>query len=499
MNLELRPHQENAVNQLRHGWKLHKTHLVYACVAFGKTALAAYIANGMIKNKKRVIFIAPYTVLVDQTAKRFMEYGLPQPSIIWRDHPWYDPDNLIQIASADTLTRRQMPEVDLIIWDECHIKRKKLLELIRDSDCSTIGLSGTPFAPWLGEYYENLIKPTTMRDMINNGYLSEYEIYAPTKPNLKGVKTNNSASFGYDYRESDLESVMGTAKVAGDIVGFWLKNGENRPTICFSVNVSHANFLTVEFSKSGISAEVMTGETPHEERKKIIERFEAGITKIIVNCAVLVAGFDSDVRCIIYARPTKSEIRWLQCIGRGLRTANGKDKCLVFDHSGTTLSLGAPCSIEYEDLPNNDDGMKDVNQSRKEVEKKEKKPKECPSCKFVKDAGVYICPKCGFKPITGEDVETDESIELESIKGKKKSYSKEEKQRFYSGLLGWQKKGILSGKMIKDGRISHLYKSKFGVWPAKLNKIPKEPDQEVLNFIKYEAIKYAKKLEKQRG
>jgi superfamily II DNA or RNA helicase len=48
-----------------------------------------------------------------------------------------------------------------------------------------------------------------------------------------------------------------------------------------------------------------------------------------------VAGFDSDVRCIIYARPTKSEIRWLQALGRGLRTAPGKESCLIFDHSGT--------------------------------------------------------------------------------------------------------------------------------------------------------------------
>ncbi|MDE9537233.1 hypothetical protein KKI91_21850, partial [Xenorhabdus bovienii] len=39
-----------------------------------------------------------------------------------------------------------------------------------------------------------------------------------------------------------------------------------------------------------------------------------------------VAGFDSDVRCIIYARPTKSEIRWLQSIGRSLRPVDNFSK-----------------------------------------------------------------------------------------------------------------------------------------------------------------------------
>ncbi|MGK5721999.1 DEAD/DEAH box helicase, partial [Proteus mirabilis] len=102
----------------------------------------------------------------------------------------------------------------------------------------------------------------------------------------------------------------------------------------------------------------------------------SGSTKIIVNVGVLVAGFDSDVRCIIYARPTKSEIRWVQCLGRGLRTAKGKDKCLIFDHSGSVHLLGFPDEIEYDDLQNKNDGMKTQSSYRDQV-KAEKKPKEC--------------------------------------------------------------------------------------------------------------------------
>ena len=276
------------------------------------------------KNGLRVLFVAPYTTLVEQTAQRFMEYGLPQPSIIWQKHPWHDPSNQIQIASADTLIRRDMPEVDVMIIDECHIKRKKLLEVIKDSDFPVIGLSGTPFTNWIGNYYSNFVKVTTMREMIDSGFLSEYEIYAPTKPNLKGVKTSNLAAFGVDYNESDIAEIMDGADIVGDIVGNWMQHGEDEPTICFCVNVLHANHVTNEFKRNGVNAEVMTAETPIEERRLIVKRFEEGITKIICNVGVLCAGFDSDVRCIIYARPTKSEIRWLQCLGRGLRTAKGK-------------------------------------------------------------------------------------------------------------------------------------------------------------------------------
>jgi hypothetical protein len=43
-----------------------------------------------------------------------------------------------------------------------------------------IGLSGTPFAKFLGNYYQRLIKPTTMKELIAIGALSKYEFYAPS-------------------------------------------------------------------------------------------------------------------------------------------------------------------------------------------------------------------------------------------------------------------------------------------------------------------------------
>ncbi|EJU2685160.1 ATP-dependent helicase, partial [Salmonella enterica] len=176
-------------------------------------------------------------------------------------------------------------------------------------------------------------------------------------PDLKGVKTTNTL-FGRDYNEEQIAAIMGNADLVGDIVRNWLENGNSQPTVCFCVNVAHANFVTREFISAGVGAEVMTAKTPHEERQDIIRRFEDGVTKVIVNVGVLVAGFDSDVRCIIYARPTKSEIRWLQCLGRGLRTAPGKDHCIIFDHSGTVHRLGFPEDIEYDELPGKNDGMK---------------------------------------------------------------------------------------------------------------------------------------------
>jgi DNA repair protein RadD len=63
------------------------------------------------------------------------------------------------------------------------------------------------------------------------------------------------------------------------------------------------------------------------------------------------------LRCLILARPTKSEMLFVQIIGRALRTAPGKDHALILDHSDTTQRLGFVTDIHHDRL---DDGSKEA-------------------------------------------------------------------------------------------------------------------------------------------
>ena len=492
---DLRPHQQKAIQMLRSEWKEYRTHQIFAPTGYGKTALAAYLVRSFTEKGKRVIFIAPYVALINQTNERFQQYGLPPAGIIWRDHPDYNPNAQIQIASADTLIRRDFPEnIDLMIVDENHIRRAKLLEIIKDADFPVIGLSGTPFAPWMGNFYESFIKPCTMRELISQGYLSDYEFYAPMRPDMSGVRVSNSSAFGQDYIEDEVAEIMGDAKIVGNIVQNWLENGEDRPTIAYCCNVAHANHVTNQFNSAGVSCEVITAKTPQDERQAIFDRFDLGVTKIMCNVGTLIAGLDKDVRCIIYARPTKSMIRFIQCIGRGIRTAEGKDHCLVFDHSGTVHRLGLPCEYQFDELEKKNDGMDKAEQIQKEIEKLEKLPKECPKCKFMKQAGIRTCPKCGFAPLGGEDVETDETRQIQKLKGQleKSQIPELDRQTFYSELLGFAREMTAKGKHYSEGWAAHKYKAKFGTWPNKQQKYPKPPSIQMRNWIKSQQIRYAK-------
>ncbi|MEP9212320.1 DEAD/DEAH box helicase (plasmid) [Enterobacter kobei] len=504
MELTITPNfaQERALNMLRRDWKANDTFMVYSPTGSGKTGLAAFIVAGFVSRGMRVLFCAPYTILIGQTANRFVEYGLPGDEIgyIWADHPNYDPDRKIQIASADTLIRRVFPEnIDLLIIDEAHLRKKRILkdiERLRGKGVKVIGLSGTPFSPFLGKYYDRLIKPTTIGELIQRGDLSKYEFYAPTKPDLKGVKTKASLEYGSDYNETQLAEIMCGSTLVGDIVQNWLENGRDLPTIAFCVNVAHANYLTIQFNLAGVNAEVMTADTPVDERQTIIHRFETGATKIIVSVGVLVAGFDSDVRCIIYARPTKSEIRWLQALGRGLRTAPGKESCLIFDHSGTVHRLGYPDSIEYDDLPGKSDGMEEIARRAAE-ERAEKLPHECSQCHYMKPAGVYVCPKCGHKPLGGEDVDTDTGRKLKKLGKNQHQPTKAEKQAWWSQIKFYQRQRVSQGKKpVSDGWCANTFRERFDEWPNGLSDFPMEITPTFSNFIRHKLIAYAKGQEK---
>lgn len=499
--------QERALNMLRRDWKAYNSFMVYAPTGSGKTGLAAFITEGFVSRGMRVLFVVPYTVLLSQTASRFTSYGLDadQIAFIWAEAEKcdIDPARQIQIASADTLIRREFPDnIDLLIIDEAHLRRRQILEVIKhlteETHVKVIGLSGTPFAPFLGRYYQRLIKPTTISELIQRGDLSNYEFYAPTKPDLAGVKTSTTAGYGSDYNEQQLGEIMCGSDLVGDIVHNWLENGRDLPTVAFCVNVTHANFVTIQFNQAGINAEVMTADTPHDERQLIIHRFETGATKIIVSVGVLVAGFDSDVRCIIYARPTKSEIRWLQALGRGLRVAPGKESCLIFDHSGTVHRLGFPDTIEYDDLPDSSDGMKEA-AARAAEEREEKLPKECPECHYMKPAGVYVCPKCGFKPLVGADVETDTTRKIKKLGRGKPAPARAEKESWWGQIKFYQRQRASMGSPVSDGWCAHTYRDKFGEWPNGLNSMPVDISPEVMNFIKHKQIAFAKGKQKREA
>jgi len=208
---------------------------------------------------------------------------------------------------------------------------------------------------------------------------------------------------------------------------------------------------------------------------------------------VLGAGFDSDVRCIIWAKPTKSERTWVQGVMRGSRPAKEKTSCRLFDHSGTYYRLGCPTQIEYFELHNGSDGMEEARKAQREKREKGTERKTCTQCQRVKESGEYVCRRCGHTPLSGEiTVVLDETVELKTVSGKIKTYTMEDKAIFYGELLGYQKERANAGKNYSDGWVAYQYKKRFGVWPKGFAKVPRPVSPTTAGYIKSSQIAYAK-------
>lgn len=479
------PDQEEFINEIRKLWKSNLRIIGMAQTGFGKTRVAAKIIDSMSKRGMSICFLVPRITLIEQTVRSFVDLGIESITVM-HGQAEVDMNASVTIASIDTYIRRAKRTFDLVIVDEAHHRRMQLLKWMEEHpEERYLGLTATPYADWIGEYYTALAKGRSMKWLIENKRLAPYDVYAPTKPDTSNLKTRNGA-YGKDFAESDLEQIMGDNKVVGDIVQNWLQNGEDRLTMGLCVNVRHANQICNEFNAVGVMAEVVSAKVPLEEREIIFKRMRDGITKVVLSVDCLTEGFDlPEVTCLINARPTKSVARWLQGAGRALRYLPGK-KAVIFDHSGTALDLGLPEYIDIDQLKNGDDN-KETKTRQVEREQHEKKPKECKKCNYLKPAGIYECPRCGFKPLAGEDVETDKDRELVKIKGKEKKWTMEEKQSWYSMFLGQCKT-----KGYKEGWAANKYKEKFGVWPKGLKRTPKAASPEFNAYIKHLNIKFAK-------
>jgi len=382
----LRPYQTDAIARvdeaIDHGVRRIMLQLA---TGSGKTL----IASAMVRDRDRpTIFTVPAIELVDQTLAKFDREGIRDVGVMQANHRATDSSMPIQIASIQTLMRREIPRADLVFIDEAHRLFSFYGKWFTDpawKDIPFIGLSATPWTKGLGKLYEELIIAATTQDLIDLGFLSKFRVFAPAHPDLKGVRT-----VAGDYHEGDLGDAMDKSPLVADTVDTWLKHGRGRPTLCFAVNRVHAQHIRDRFVEAGVRAGYVDCFSTPVERIEIRNGFASGELQVVCNVGVLTMGVDWDVRCIILARPTKSEMLFVQIIGRGLRPAPDKEYCLILDHSDTTSRLGFVTDIHHDEL---DDGKTRIAAKRDRI----RLPKECPMCACLRPPHTNVCPHCGFE------------------------------------------------------------------------------------------------------
>lgn len=422
----LRPYQDAAVNSI-FNW--------FGCGNLGHPLVVAPVGSGkslmIAETIKRIHASAPRTKIVMVThVKELLVQNAEELKSHYQecDFGFYCAGlcekklhNDVTFASIQSVAKKaaDFPRaVQVIMVDECHLishndttqYRKFIDKCIEiNPNCKVIGFTGTPFRSDTGrleegdgKIFDGICYDIGIDFMITNGYLCKPVVpKVKTVMSVEGVKTRNG-----DYIESQLQKAVDVDEVTKACVDEAIILGETRKKwLVFTAGVLHCEHVRDEFRSRGISCEMVTGETPHDEREKIISDYKDGLIKCLVNVAVLTTGFNCpDIDFIIYMRPMRSPVLYIQTIGRGLRVAQGKEDCLIADFANVIGTLGPIDKVN----------ITKINSQKNEAEKKlEAITKQCPSCGVECLPQQKYCYVCSYSFIQAQlDTKASDSAVL---------------------------------------------------------------------------------------
>lgn len=367
----LRPYQQTAKVEIFAAWDECDNIMFQMPTGTGKTRLFTSIISdikawGILSQRDpKILIIAHRIELIEQISENLDRYKVTHGIIAGGKERNLRP--LVQVASIQTITHRTNKDVanslgvDFIIIDEAHHSTansyKKLWELYPST--KKLGVTATPWRMnHLGftSIYDKLLVSKSIKDFISEGWLAPYCYYS-IKDNSKirqSISGIDEFDIEGDYKVSALEQVMDNVSIHANLLDSYLKLAKGKKGIIYSISRKHSDHICDEYKRAGISIVRIDSETPRDERRTYVQRFRNGQIDIIVNVDIFSEGFDCpDIQFIQLARPTKSLVKYLQQVGRGLRPTSSKEKCIILDNVGSHIEFDLPdadrdWNVEFE-------------------------------------------------------------------------------------------------------------------------------------------------------
>lgn len=452
--ISLRPYQEEIIMNMRLALARVRHVLIILSTGGGKTIIATFMALGASLKGKRIMFTCHRDFLIEQTSAAFKSVGI--------DHTFiapgldYNPFCPVIIASMDTLKRRcyKVEHPDVLIVDEAiHSAAAgwaRVIEYFQSKGSMTIGLcpcSERANGQGLGKWYKEIVLGPSMTWLIENGFLSKYKIFAPSKPDLKGVGTK----YG-EYINSEVADRMNKPVVTGRAINEYSKLAAGKRGVIFCCSIQHSKDVCQSFNDSGHIAVHIGSDTDKGDRKEYLSRFRNGDIKILTSVDIFSEGFDLPaVEYGALLRPTKSLNIYLQQIGRILRPHPDKEYAYIADHANNVSTFGMP----DEERPWT---LEDTKKKRDNDGERSIPVRECSVCHYCHKPSKS-CPNCGnVYPIDSRKVKQVEGELKELIAMEKKQARQEQgkaqsledliaigKSRGYKNPVFWAKK-VMSGR-----------------------------------------------------
>lgn len=459
--MKLRPYQEDLINRTRQALRRHKRVLMQAPTGAGKTAITVFMMGRAAEQGNKSFFLIHQNELLSQTSKALWQQRLEHGLIVSGKRISSLP---AQVASVQTLVNRldKYSEPDLIIIDECHRSAAATYRKVLDAypNARVIGLTATPQRTdnkGLDDIYGEIVQGPTIRQLIDAGYLCDYEIFAPPSTlDLSSVKTKMG-----DYDKAELEQQVDKPTITGDAVATYRKHASGKRAAVMCVSIAHAEHVRDSYLAAGVPAEMLEGKMTNKERDAVINRLRSGETLIVTAVNLLIEGLDvPGIEVVQWLRPTQSLIVFMQGNGRGFRPADGKDKLIILDQVANFSRHGLPDDDREWSL----EGKK--GRKRKKDEDPDVNVQQCKHCFHVFRPGVDACPSCG-QPVEKKEPRKIEVVDgdLERVDVEAMRKEKKKQQGAARGLAELIQLGYRRGMKNATGWAVNVYCARQGRKP----------------------------------
>lgn len=384
----------------------------------GKTIVISGLIERLMSSQPdaRFMVVTHTQELVSQDHDRFLDYACLESEkigIASAGLGTVDLEKQVTFGTIQTLASRGFSQwVDYIFIDEAHMlppseetSYRRFIKAARGINpaARVVGFTATPYradsgllTEGDGALFSEICYEAYIPDLIRDKYLCP--LVSTGSPHH--VDDSRLMIRGADFDEASSESEM--ASLTPQIIADLLRTASDRKSwLVFCTSIKHANDVASELRRAGIDSAAVSSAISKSERAELLDRFQNGKLRALVNVNVLTTGFDAPhTDLIVSLRPTISTSLWVQICGRGMRTHKSKKNCLVLDYANNIARHGPidtiSVSASTEDAP-------------APARWDSRLASACPNCGTLCGPRTIVCPNCG------ELVRSVASVTLSSV------------------------------------------------------------------------------------
>ena len=316
--------------------------LLLSPTASGKSLIIYTLVRYYHLMNLKTLILVPTTSLVEQMYSDFIDYGW-EDKYIHRVYAGMDKGSKKPVVistwqSIYKLHRPYFAQYGCIIGDEAHLFKAKSLTdiMVRSGDCKfRFGLTGTLDGTQthrlvLDGLFGQVKKIISTKELIDRGTLAKLEIDCVV---LKHSEEECKRVRYYRYAE-EINYLVSHPK-RNKFIENLCKNIKGNTLLLFQLVEKHGVLLYNEIKTLDRKVFFVYGGTTTEARERVRAITEKEKDAIIVaSYGTFSTGINiRSINNIVFASPSKSRIRVLQSIGRGLRQSEDKSKVKLFDVS----------------------------------------------------------------------------------------------------------------------------------------------------------------------